>query len=183
MPDSIGGYHPCMTADTIVRLFADPGRVRAFAAVALGSGSTDEVARAAGLSAREAAVALGRLRERGVVVGAPGSLRVHHELFQDFARDNQAPAPAEDPDIRAFVQNGRILRLPASWQRKVAVLRHVVDSAFAPGATYDERSVNDTLRAWCDGGEVDHVSVRRYLVDLGLLDRDNATSTYRVAAS
>ena len=124
-------------------------------------------------------ITYGRLRERGVVVGASGALRVNHDLFRDFARNNPTPAVSEDADIRAFIHNGRLLRLPASWQRKVAVLAHVVDTAFTPGATYDERTVNGILREWCEGGEVDHVAVRRYMVDMHLLERDNATSTYR----
>ena len=37
--------------------------------------------------------------------------------------------------------------------------------------TYDELEVNDRLRVWCDGGEVDHVTIRRYLIDMKLLHR------------
>ncbi|MFB9433110.1 DUF2087 domain-containing protein [Streptoalloteichus tenebrarius] len=31
--------------------------------------------------------------------------------------------------------------------------------------------MNDRLRTWCDGGEVDHVTIRRHLVDAGILVR------------
>jgi hypothetical protein len=32
--------------------------------------------------------------------------------------------------------------------------------------------VAEVLKRWCEGGEVDHVTVRRYLVDEELLSRD-----------
>jgi hypothetical protein len=40
---------------------------------------------------------------------------------------------------------------------------------------FPEREVDAVLRAWCAGGEVDHVTLRRYLLDEGLLSRDHGT--------
>ncbi|GAA0799777.1 DUF2087 domain-containing protein [Spirilliplanes yamanashiensis] len=73
-------------------------------------------------------------------------------------------------DLRPFVHDGRLRSLPARQARRRAVLEHVAAS-FEPGAVYPERVVNEVLAAWCDGGEADHVAVRRYLVDGGLLAR------------
>ncbi|CAL9296791.1 DUF2087 domain-containing protein [Streptomyces sp. SudanB135_2055] len=167
-------------------LFADEGRVRAFAAVALGAGSPEEVARSGGLSARDAAAALRRLREYGVVTsGDDGGLVVAHARFAELARVSRPAAETaghtgtEDDRagliVRTFVKDGRLVRLPARWTRKKVVLRHIAEQTFTPGVEYPERAVDEKLRAWCDDGDVDHVTLRRYLVDLGHLRRSGGT--------
>jgi hypothetical protein len=167
-------------------LFAEESRVRAFAAVALGAGDAAQVARAAGLSAKEAAGALRRLRDQGVVTtGADGGLAVAQDRFRELARAGR-PAPQTARDfaaaggdgpagivVRTFVRDGRLVRLPARWTRKKVVLRHIAERTFAPGVEYPERTVDEKLRAWCEDGEVDHVTLRRYLVDLGHLRRSD----------
>jgi len=165
--------------DQVIRLFAEESRVRAFAAVALGAGTPAAVARTAGLSARETAVALHRLGEQGVVVeGTDGSLGVAYDLFRDHAREaarreRTAVGPvAGEPVLRNFVRDGRLVRLPAQWNRKKLVLRHIAEQTFEPGVAYPERVVDEKLRAWCEeSDEIDHVTLRRYLVDLHHLRR------------
>ncbi|MFF8092106.1 DUF2087 domain-containing protein [Streptomyces sp. NPDC016675] len=167
-------------------LFAEEGRVRAFAAVALGAGSAAQVAAAAGLSVKDASAALRRLREQGVVTfGDDGELVVAHDRFRELAREARSTAPATgDPGaeddragmiVRTFVKDGRLVRLPARWTRKKVVLRHIAEQTFVPGAEYPERTVDEKLRAWCDEGDVDHVTLRRHLVDLGHLRRSGGT--------
>ncbi len=168
-------------------LFAEESRVRAFAAVALGAGDAAQVAGAAGLSAKEAAGALRRLREQGVVTsGDDGGLVVAHGRFRELARvgrtESAAPRDAAaagdggpgDMIVRTFVRNGRLVRLPARWTRKKVVLRHIAEQTFAPGVEYPERTVDEKLRAWCEDGEVDHVTLRRHLVDFGHLRRSDS---------
>ncbi|MER6249209.1 DUF2087 domain-containing protein [Streptomyces griseorubiginosus] len=165
--------------DQVIRLFAEESRVRAFAAVALGAGTPAAVARTAGLSARETAVALHRLGEQGVVVeGTDGALGVAYDLFRDHAREaarreRTAVGPvAGEPVLRTFVRDGRLVRLPAQWNRKKLVLRHIAEQTFEPGVAYPERVVDEKLRAWCEeSDEIDHVTLRRYLVDLHHLRR------------
>ncbi len=72
--------------------------------------------------------------------------------------------------VRTFVRDGRLLRLPAQRSRRRTVLEHVVQS-FEPGTRYAEHELDAVLRAWCAGGGTDHVSLRRHLVDEGLLSR------------
>ncbi len=172
--------------EQLVRLFAEESRVRAFAAVALGAGSSEQVARAAGLSAKETALALRRLREQGVVTaGDDGELGVAYGLFKEYARavaqresdagDAESPASGDrqaDLVLRTFVRDGRLVRLPARWTRKKLVLRHIAERTFEPGVEYPERTVDEKLRAWCeDSDAIDHVTLRRYLVDLHHLRR------------
>ncbi|MEU6356310.1 DUF2087 domain-containing protein [Streptomyces sp. NPDC047072] len=178
----------------LIRLFAEENRVRAFAAVALGAGSPAQVAGAAGLSARETAVALHRLAEQGVVTErADGELAVAYEVFREQARRERAEedpaasasgasgASGDDFVLRTFVRDGRLVRLPARWTRKKVVLRHIAEQTFDPGVEYPERTVNERLRAWCEeSDDIDHVSLRRYLVDLGHLGR--SAGVYRRAS-
>lgn len=77
--------------------------------------------------------------------------------------------------LRTFVRDGRLVRLPARWQRKLVVLRYVAERTFEPGIEYPERTVNEKLRAWCEDAPVDHVTLRRYLVDLGHLQRHHGS--------
>ncbi|MFD5458859.1 DUF2087 domain-containing protein [Streptomyces olivaceus] len=168
-------------------LFAEESRVRAFAAVALGAGDAAQVARAAGLSAKETAGALRRLREHGVVTsGDDGGLVVAQGRFRELARAARPAAETagtpgaagggrEGMILRTFVRDGRLVRLPARWTRKKVVLRHIAEQTFAPGVEYPERTVDGKLRAWCEDGEVDHVTLRRHLVDFGHLRRSGGT--------
>ncbi|AKZ55777.1 Putative secreted protein [Streptomyces ambofaciens ATCC 23877] len=107
------------------------------------------------------------------------------DLFRELAREGRSTAPpdgtpgAEDDRagliVRTFVKDGRLVRLPARWTRKKVVLRHIAERTFVPGAEYPERTVDAKLRAWCDEGGVDHVTLRRHLVDLGHLCRSGGT--------
>jgi hypothetical protein len=164
-------------------LLAEPDRAKAFAAVALGARSAPEVSAAAAISAKDTAIALRRLADAGAVVD-DGGLQVDYGALKHQARERSAAerAAVEDASvaspIRPFVRDGRLVRLPAQLSKKRLILEHIVRTSFASDAVYDETTVNAVLRPWCEGGVADHVTIRRYLVDLGLLER--ASGTYRV---
>jgi len=152
-----------VTPGELIGLPADPVRLRVVSALVLGARSPAEVVGMTGVDARRVDGALRRLRASGPVAGQPGGVLVRQDLFEQAGR---VPRPPADP----FLRDGRLLRLPAQRGRRRAVLERVC-VVFEPGRHYSEREVADLLRGWCDGGEVDHVTVRRYLVDEGLLDR------------
>ncbi|WP_433271943.1 DUF2087 domain-containing protein [Actinosynnema sp. CS-041913] len=152
-----------MTPDALIGLLADPIRLRVVAALVLGARNPAEIVEKAGVDARRVDAALRKLRTAGLVAGQPNEMLVRQDLFEQASRVERVP---EDP----FLRDGRLVRLPAQRGRRRAVLEQVC-TAFEPGRRYPEREVVEVLRAWCDGGEVDHVTVRRYLVDEGLLDR------------
>jgi len=56
-----------------------------------------------------------------------------------------------------------------------------------PADPTDERTLNDALRSWlghvAPSIGVDHVSLRRYLVEVGYLEREDDGSAYRVVSS
>jgi len=165
----------------LVGLLAEPERLRVVAALVLGARTHAELTEATGLDPKAVAAALHRLHTGGLIEDAPGGYLLRTALFKEAARA-AAPPPTVDEKhgyadpkveqlVRTFVRDGRLLRLPAQQSRRRIVLEHLV-SAFEPGVRYSERDVDAVLRAWTDGGLVDHVTLRRLLVDESLLDRD-----------
>ena len=70
--------------------------------------------------------------------------------------------------------------------RDVAQVLAAAARAFAPAREYRERDVNDLLRAWLAGAgamlDVDHVELRLWLVDTGVLARDGFGRAYALGA-
>ena len=160
--------------DSVVGLLAEEERLRVFAALVLGAGDAAEVGRVTGLPARVVGRALLKLREGGLVDG----FAVRADVIKDAARTSAGEAETfgyadqrVEGVLRAFVRDGKLAGMPAHLGKRQVVLEHVVQS-FEPGVRYPEKEVDVVLRAWCEGGGVDFVTVRRYLVDAGLLSRD-----------
>ena len=159
----------------LVALLAEPDRLRALAAVALGAATLPEVAERADLEPRAAARALGRLVAGGLLDGESGKgYRVRTEALQAAAIP---PAPAageapagepEDAVLRRFVHNGRLLAMPAARGKRLIVLDHLA-GLFEPGRRYPEPVVNELLGRY----HPDYAMLRRYLVDDGFLARED----------
>jgi hypothetical protein len=108
----------------------------------------------------------------GLVSSGADGVVLHDGVFKEVASAAVAPEPEQGVGVlRAFVRGGRLVRFPAQETKRRAVLEHVAQT-FEPGRRYPEVEVNAALKAWCDGGEADHVTLRRYLIDAGLLSRD-----------
>jgi hypothetical protein len=67
-----------------------------------------------------------------------------------------------------FNKDGSIRRIPARAGKRRMMLEYIV-AAFEPGVRMPEREVDAVLRAFY---EVDWVSLRRYLIDAGLMSRE-----------
>lgn len=158
-----------MDAAEIVGLLAEPERLRVLSALVLGARSATEIGAATGLDARAVGRALQKLQAGGLVDGA---LAVQVDAIKEAAIAAAPAASTTGGDVVSrFVRDGRLHSLPAQDGKRRQVLEFLVQS-FEPGRRFDEREVDAVLRAWTAGGEVDHVSVRRYLVDHGLLARE-----------
>ncbi|GAA1375652.1 MULTISPECIES: DUF2087 domain-containing protein [Catellatospora] len=75
-----------------------------------------------------------------------------------------------DPEkvLRTFLdEHGRLTSMPAKAGKRRVLLEHIV-AAFEPGVKMTEREVDAVLRAFY---ETDWVSLRRYLIDTGLMAR------------
>jgi hypothetical protein len=167
-----------LSAVELVGLLAEERRRRVVAALCLGAENLDEVRAATGLSTREAVTAVERLVGAGLVERhADGGLVVLVAAFGRAARE-AASAEEEEPAStergsaeaakvrRAFVRDRRLLAIPASHAKRLVVLDLVVQD-FEPGRRYTERQVNAILVSW----HPDTASLRRWLVDVGFLDR------------
>jgi hypothetical protein len=168
-----------VTVDAVVRLLAEPARLRVFSALVLGAGTPAEVAAATGLEMRDVMVGLRRLADGGLVELAGGRVAPLDRLFGELARQTVVAAQPEDLGysdervtgvLRTFVRDGRLVGLPAQRRRRIVVLEHIAQS-FEPGIDYPEPEVNAVLKGWAADSGVDHVSLRRYLIDEDLLQR------------
>jgi hypothetical protein len=155
----------------LLALLADPDRLRAAAAVALGATTLPEVAERAGLEPRAAARALSRLVAGGLLDGEAGrGYRVRTEALQAAAIPPAGEAePDEEPGdqvLRRFISKGRLLAMPAARGKRLVVLDHLA-GLFEPGRRYPEPEVNELLGRY----HPDYAMLRRYLVDHGFLAR------------
>jgi hypothetical protein len=165
--------------NVIVGALADGDRRRLLAAIELGAATLQDAARAGGLADHRAAKALGWLvANRLVTSDAVGALRVDGDAFRRAASvrlarpsDEHAGEPPERRKVLdAFVRGGRITAMPASAPKRLVLLDWLAGT-FDVGRRYTEAEVNAAL----EGHVEDHVSLRRALVDAGLLDRDAGT--------
>ena len=168
MPD-----HPpsaaAVTAHDVVAALADRRRMTVLAAVTLGAARAEQVTAQTGIPARAVAAALHRLQAVRLVTLTPDGLALDRTTLQDLAAG--ARAGADGDPLRPFLDGDRLRSLPAQAARRRAVLAHVAERALEEGVDYDESQVNTVLMAWCEGGEVDHAALRRYLVESGLVHR------------
>lgn len=165
-----------MEPATIVGLLADPVRLKVVAALALGAGTLEDVAEAAGVPLKDVALAARRLARAGLVHRDGHALALRAELFGAAARAAAEAAPppeplsddpAEDAVLSSFVRDGRLLSIPVQQTKRRVVLEHLV-RVFEAGVRYAEREVNALLAVW----HPDVAALRRYLVDEGLLTRE-----------
>lgn len=166
---------------TIAGALADADRRRVFAAIELGATSLEAVTVVATMSTPDAAKALGRLIDNGLVVhGADGTLSVAGDALAAAARtaltrrrdEHDGQPPEVKRVLDSFVRDGVITSWPtartAAGRAKQLVLLHWLAGRFDVGRRYTEAEVNELL----GGHAEDHASLRRRLVDAGLLDRD-----------
>jgi hypothetical protein len=157
----------------LLALLAEPDRLRAVAAVALGATTLAEVAERAGLEPRAAGRALSRLTAGGLLEGEAGKgYRVRTEALRTAAIPPATEAePAQEPEdevVRRFIHRGRLLSVPAARGKRLVVLDYLA-GLFEPGRRYPEPEVNELLGRY----HPDYAMLRRYLVDDGFLDRED----------
>ena len=91
------------------------------------------------------------------------------EVGEDQVDDDLLRAAAANADVvvrRFFGADGRLATLPAKQSRQLAVY-DLIAQRFVPGVRYTEGEVNRELMAVYD----DYVTLRRALIDFGLMDR------------
>lgn len=162
----------------LLRHLLDPGRVAVVGAVASASGDADELAQRSGVGQQEVIRTLAPLVQTGLVRrDADGAYHLVEEGWRAVARElPQAPPPSrrvafgltedEARRIAPFFRGDRLIDLPASRSKRRVVLERLA-LEFEPGVRYSETEVNEILNRFNE----DHATLRRALVDEGLLDR------------
>jgi hypothetical protein len=167
-----------MNADLLCGLLAEPSRLRTYSAVVLGATTPDQIAGATGLPTPTVVKALQRLTKGGLISTGHDGLQADEAAFKDAVREGRPereplhPDPDRDAVLKSFIRDGRLTHFPTVPAKFQIVLEYVVTS-FEPGRTYPEPEVNDILNHY----HADHATLRRQLVDAGLLTRTNSTYT------
>jgi len=86
--------------------------------------------------------------------------------------------------LKRLLANGPLTGLPMKRADEALLLR-MAAARFEPGKPYREAEVNELLERWlatfCEPHGIDHVTLRRRLVDTRFLVRDTAGAEYRLA--
>ncbi|GAA3022320.1 DUF2087 domain-containing protein [Streptosporangium longisporum] len=131
-----------------------------------------EPERDAGLEREALRRALDRLERGGLAVrDEDGRWKVRRERFRELLHATArpaAPVSQQEKVLQSFLVEGRLRAIPSKRDKQLVVLDYVVQ-VFEPGARYSEKDVNVALRAFHD----DYAALRRYLVDEGMLSREN----------
>jgi hypothetical protein len=69
--------------------------------------------------------------------------------------------------LKVFFRHGRLIELPAQLKKRMVILEYIAGE-FEPDLTYTEHAVNQALLEFNE----DVATLRRDLVDLGLLQRE-----------
>jgi biotin operon repressor len=166
------------------KALADANRLKLVGLLAHEPHTVEQLAAALGVGSSTASHHLRKLAQVGLVhARADGPYSVYEldpEPLQALAKRLLAadalPPLALDADLGAFDRrvlkaylepDGRF-RVPLpSKSRQIAVLARHALQAIEPGVTYDEKAINERIHRFTD----DTATIRRALVDLGLLGR------------
>ncbi|WP_150956926.1 DUF2087 domain-containing protein [Microbacterium testaceum] len=115
---------------------------------------------------------LDTLLSSGLVSADGEGWRVEPDAFRQALRS--APATPRPTGVDRFFVDGRLTTYPSRAADRDAVLAHLAERLAKPDETLSEKDVNDRLADMVD----DVASIRRYLVDAGLLERARDGAAY-----
>ncbi|MDQ3878350.1 MAG: DUF2087 domain-containing protein [Actinomycetota bacterium] len=164
-----------LEAARLLAVLAEPDRLKVVSALALGAWSVNDIEATTSLERKTIEHAIARLVAGDLVEKDQAGYRLKIEELRAAARSaadersarEAGPAGASEVVAR-FIKGGRLTSMPSARAKRYAVLDHIAQS-FEPGRRYPEKEVNEVLDAYFD----DYVTLRRYLVDEGLLERDH----------
>jgi hypothetical protein len=165
----------------VLRALSDPARLSLLARIAEAGEAgcpLDTATGAGGAATKTARKQLGQLTAAGLVESRGPAFvarldRIRDALDELAGADAGAEEAAGPRRVRALFSRGRLVEIPRAAELRLDLLRHLAER-FEPGRSYREAEVNAALREVHD----DHATLRRYLVDAGLLRRDDDGATY-----
>ena len=168
-----------MDAVDFLRLMLSADRLAVAGALARREATVDDLVGATGVDRRAVLETVAALVDGGLAArDAEGKYRLDDRALSALARDLPRPEPPasavfygmtdeERLVLGRFFRGDRLVEIPAQRSKRSIVLERIA-LEFEPGVRYSEREVNELLGRFHD----DHVTLRRYLVDESLLDRE-----------
>jgi hypothetical protein len=168
-----------MNAVERLKNLLDPDRLAVAGALVGGAKTTEELASVTGLNGRQVLEAVAALKTALLVTGDDGKHHLSVVALRNIANDLDDPELPMDPvigfgmtdeerDVLARYFEGRTLTsVPTSRAKRLIVLERLA-LEFDVGKKYPEREVNSILGAF----NPDWSTLRRHLIDEGLLDRE-----------
>ena len=165
-----------------VKAMASAERLRVIGVLARGSVTQAEIAEQLHVPVRDAFQHLSFLAHAGIVREVDGVYELDEKAVESLARSqlkDSRPQYEEQPVnvrkvLKAYLNaDGTVKEIPLEAKQAHILLSFIVD-VFVFDATYTEKEVNTILRRF----HVDTASLRRALVDHGLLAREGDGSKY-----
>ena len=181
---------PTMEALPLLRALADGTRLKILATLAEAPRVVEDLATRLSLATSTVSFHLKKLEAVGLVHGEraqyyrvfsrddrllASTLRelVDSDSGEGASQDNRAAGWRREV-VRKYFRNGNLVEIPAQHAKRWVVLEEIARK-FAGGRNYDEREIDAILSRFNE----DHCTLRRALVDEGILDRDR--DSYRLA--
>lgn len=167
-----------MESYELIRLLLDRDRLAVAGALAARAMTTDDLVDSTGRDRRSVLSAIGDLRAAGLVDAEGDRYHLDEGALRRAARavaEVELPMDPvigygmtdEEQDVLTRYFSGRTLvEIPTSRAKRQVVLERLAQE-FDVGRRYSEQAVNETLRRF----HTDTATLRRHLVDEGLLDR------------
>lgn len=173
---------------SLCKLLLDEDRLRLLGLLALKPATQAELLAQTAMKAGVMARHLYQLQEARLVIATrvdgAEQYALNIERIQLLKRElfaSQTTAASDDPEeeiLGRFVENGRLVQLPAAHNKLLVVLAWLAEE-FKPGETYPERQVNEIL----DKHASDPATLRRMLVDHQFLSRSGGIYRRTVPSS
>lgn len=116
--------------------------------------------------------ALNRLRASAVVVPDDEGFHVNSEILR--APLSQSSTQSPQTTISKYVDGTKLHTMPRKPEERISVLRWIMEQAVPADSSLSEPSLNERLSVF----HSDVAMLRRYMVDLGLLQRSRDGGLY-----
>jgi hypothetical protein len=161
-----------------MKSLADAGRLKIAGLLGVEPLTTNQVAERLGMRPSEVAHHLEVLAANGLAQKEGDAYRLDSQALEKLSRkvlaQSHPPAPQYEGDeftvktLRSYLsRDGTLKGIPNQQKKLMVILEHLAKN-FEPGVQYPESQVNQILRQFHD----DTATLRRYLVDNGLLKRE-----------
>jgi DNA-binding transcriptional ArsR family regulator len=172
-----------------LKALSDASRLRIVGLLAVRPAAVEELAENLALAPGTVVHHLKRLSAAGLVESRPRRPYVEYALKVDrlhevgrmldqmergSEQEAHLPGPSGEPlpafeakVLRSFFEGGRLVSIPAHEKKRLVVLEYLRDRCFSEDQVYAEKQVNECLALY----HADVASLRRYMVDAGLMTR------------